>query len=79
MGNPRKNIETMIKINMTDYNRKISKCYILEEDLPIESSPIRICNTKKLAEHYKRILTPKYLKAFGIGLRIVEYNYYEEK
>ena len=60
------------------YTRKISKCYILEDDAPFESSPIRICKTRALAEHYKRILEPQWKEAFGFGLRIVEMKFYEE-
>ena len=60
------------------YTRKISKCYILEDDAPFESSPMRICRTRALAEHYKRILEPTWKEAFGFGLRIVEMKFYEE-
>lgn len=60
------------------YTRKISKCYILEDDAPFESSPIRICRTKELAEHYKKILEPKWLESFGFGLRVMEEKFYEE-
>ena len=60
------------------YTRKISKCYILEDDAPFESSPIRICRTRALAEHYKRILEPMWIEAFGFGLRITEEKLYEE-
>ena len=60
------------------YTRKISKCYILEDDAPFESSPIKICRTLPLAEHYKRILEPMWIEAFGFGLRITEEKLYEE-
>lgn len=58
--------------------RRISKCYILEEDIPFEASPIKICRTRKLAEHYKRILSPKWEEAFGYGLRVQETKFYED-
>ena len=58
--------------------RRISKCYLLEEDIGFETSPIKICRSRKLAEHYQRILTPKWEEAFGFGLRVVEMPFYED-
>ena len=56
----------------------MSKCYIVEDDAPFESFPVKICRTRRLAEHYKRILTPKWEEAFGFGLRVVEFPFYED-
>lgn len=60
------------------YMRKVSKCYLVEEDVGFETSPVKICRTKELAEHYQRILTPKWIEAFGYGLRVVEERFYED-
>ena len=58
--------------------RRVSKCYIVEDDAPFESFPVKICRTRRLAEHYVRILTPKWEEAFGFGLRVTECPFYED-
>lgn len=60
------------------YMRRVSNCYLLEEDVGFETSPVKICRSRELAEHYKRILTPKWIEAFGFGLRVVETRFYED-
>lgn len=60
------------------YVRKISKCYIVEEDSIFPDKLVKICRSKKLAEHYVRVLSPKWIKAFGFGLRVVEMPFYED-
>lgn len=62
----------------TSVKRRISICYILEEDSPFESSPIKICRSKRLAEHYKKILSPKWKDTFGFDLFIREEKFYED-
>lgn len=63
---------------MVKYTRKISTIYILQEDSPYFESYLKICRTRTLAEHYRRILEPKWIEAFGFGLRIVEEKFYED-
>lgn len=59
------------------FTRKKITIWIVEEDSPYGLfETIRICSSKKLAEHYKRILSPKWEEAFGYGLRVVEDNLY---
>lgn len=60
------------------YVRKISKCYIVEEDSIFPDKLVKICRSKKLAEHYVRVLSPKWIEAFGFGLRVVEMPFYED-
>lgn len=60
------------------FKRRVTRCYVLEDDAPFESSPIKICRSRRLAEHYKRILEPKWEEAFGFGLRIIEEKFYED-
>ena len=60
------------------YTRRISKCYIVEEDGIFPDKLIKICRSKRLAEHYVRVLTPKWKETFGIGLRVVEMPFYED-
>ena len=60
------------------YVRKISKCYIVEEDSIFPDKLVKICRSKKLAEHYVRVLSPKLIDAFGFGLRVVEMPFYED-
>ena len=67
-------------IRMTEkrYTRRISKCYIVEEDSMFPDKLIKICRSKRLAEHYVRVLTPKWKEAFGFGLRVSEMPFYED-
>lgn len=60
------------------YIRRISKCYIVEEDSIFPDKLIKICRSKRLAEHYVRVLTPKWKEAFGLDLRITEMPFYED-
>ena len=64
---------------MTDkkYSRKKITIWKVEEDSPYGFyETIRICSSKALAEHYKRVLSPKWEALFGYGLRVVEDNLY---
>ena len=59
------------------YTRKKITIWIVEEDSPYGLfETIRICSSKALAEHYKRVLSPKWEEAFGYGLRVIEDNLY---
>ena len=60
------------------YTRRVSKCYIVEEDSMFPDRLIKICRSKRLAEHYVRILTPKWKEAFGLDLRVTEMPFYED-
>ena len=55
---------------------KVVSVWNVVEETGFESEPIKICNSKRLAEHYKRVLAPKYKQAFGIPLTIVEDKLY---
>ena len=59
------------------YTRKKITIWIVEEDSPYGLfETIRICSSKALAEHYKRVLSSKWEETFGYGLRVVEDNLY---
>ena len=60
------------------YVRKISDCYVVEEDSPFPDKLVKICRSKRLAEHYVRVLSPKWIEAFGFGLRVVKMPFYED-
>lgn len=60
------------------HRRKISKCYLVVKDCGFESEPIKICRSKKLAEHYCLVLTSKWEKMFGFGLIVQEWKFYED-
>ena len=60
------------------YVRKISKCYVVEEDSPYPFRIIKICRSRKLAEHYVRVLTPKWKECFGLELQVTEMPFYED-
>ena len=58
------------------YTRKKITVWIVEDDAPFESFPVRICSSKRLAEHYVKVLSPKWMDAFGFGLRVMEGSLY---
>mgnify|MGYP006908903902 CR=1 FL=1 len=58
------------------FTRKKTICYIVEDDAPFESFPVRICSSRRLAEHYVRVLSPKWEECFGFGLRVTEFPLY---
>ena len=63
---------------MKKYIRKISKCYVVEEDSPYPFNVVKICRSRKLAEHYVRVLNPKWEEAFGLKLQVTEMPFYED-
>ena len=59
--------------------RKITTCYLLQEDVPFgDGKIIRVCETERLAKHYKRILEPKWIKENDYGLKITKMNFYND-
>ena len=60
------------------YVRKISKCYVVEEDSLYPFTVVKICRSRRLAEHYVRVLNPKWQEAFGLDLTVTEMPFYED-
>lgn len=54
----------------------ITKCYLLEEDTPQGAHPLKICQTRQLAEEYKKMMEPLWERTFSTKLRIVTQNFY---
>ena len=63
---------------MAEYTRKVCKCYLVKEDHPYAWDTIKICSSKELAEHYVRLLSPKWKAALGVDLTVQEDYFYED-
>jgi hypothetical protein len=60
------------------YVRRISKCYLVEEVSPYPTEVVKICRSRRLAEHYVRVLSPKWEECFGLELTVSEAPFYED-
>lgn len=57
--------------------RVITTCYVLETLEPYENGDtIKICSNRRIAEHYQRLLQPKFQESMGIDLVITEHRFH---
>lgn len=57
--------------------RVITTCYVLETLEPYGNGDIiKICSNRRIAEHYQRLLQPKFQESMGIDLVITEHRFH---
>ena len=57
--------------------RVITTCYVLETLEPYGNGDIiKICSNRDIAEHYQRLLQPKFKESMGVDLVITEHKFH---